>query len=224
LETIKPSLTKDEEVLWEGKPAKGAKKEEFLFFWGLISIILIILNSVFIFLAIRSFFSNSGSNIFVICFIFGGIDALLFLLLIVAAKERSFGALSYLITSKRAYVLASSTLRQKVLKLKFFDFDTEWIPGQGDFFYIPLKKIHQINIRANTGIRESFGLLGYDVFISRREPFGLGGTYIFAQISEISALVNVLMHTLGFCRKESAFKMECYVHEEDSHVDDTVIV
>lgn len=210
METVKPFLTEDEEILWEGKPAKGAIKEEFILVFGLMLIVLILFNCGFTFLAMMSFSSNLGLGIFVICFIVG-VDALLVLVLIVVSKERSFGAISYLITSKNIYVVAPSTLRKKYLRMNYFEFDIEWVHVPGDFFYLPLEKIQQIRIRANTGIREFFGLLGYDVFLSISEIFGLRGTYKFAQIYEIPELINVIMHNLGFYRSESSSSMESYV-------------
>ncbi len=180
------------------------------------AVLIVLLNILLGVGVVGSFMNESGSpaTFLILLAIF---DPLLIFFVTVLRRERFFGEMSFRITTKRAYILAPSTVNQKIILLNQFDLRTDWTRGDGDYYFLPLETIRLLAIRANTGVRQYFGLKQHDIFLCTSSQFGSKGTYKFSQVSGIPTVVNALIRNLNFSRINpygDMKGMECYLQDK----------
>ncbi len=190
-------------------------REEYIVLVNLMAVIIVLLNILLGVGLVGNLMNESGSppTLLIILAIF---DSLLIFFVTVLRRERFFGELSYRITTQRAYIFSPDTISQKVILLHYFNLSSDWTRGDGDYYFLPVEKIRLVIIRANTGIRQYFGLKNFDIFLSASSHFGFKRTVQFAQVSGIPTVVNALVRKLGFSRVDPILGttgMECYSRE-----------
>ncbi len=212
---VNPPLLPDESLIWEGKPPNQAMREEYVLLVNLMAVVLILLNLLLGAALYGNLMNESGSPLTFILLL-ALFDPFLIFFVTVLRRERFFGELSYRITTQRAYIFSPNTISQKVILLHNFNLSSDWTRGDGDYYYLPLEKIRLVIIRANTGIRQYFGLKNFDIFLSASSHFEFKRTVQFAQVTGIPTVVNALVRKLGFSRVDpilSTTGMECYSRE-----------